>query len=81
MTTQQTEPRTKLSYVRELMDEERWQEAVRLAARFPSLGQQRAAILDAHTAYTNPRFVVQLGRDVDQTKERGRLALIARFGK
>lgn len=81
MTTQQTEPRTKLSYVRELMDESRWQEAVRLAARFPSLGQHRAAILDAHTAYTNPRFVVQLGRDVEQTKERGHLALIARFGK
>ena len=31
----------------------------------PRLGAHRNAILDAHTAYTNPRFIVQIGRDVD----------------
>lgn len=57
-----------------------WQEAIRVAARFPRLDHHRSAILDAHGAYTNARFLVQLGKDIDGLKEAGRLALLDRFG-
>ena len=53
--------------------------ALRIAARFPDLGAERAAILDAHGAITNPRFCRQLGKDPDQLIEAGRLALLRRY--
>lgn len=57
-----------------------WQTAFAIAARFPRLGAHRNAILDAHSAYTNPRFLIQIGRDVDACIEAGKLALVAAYG-
>jgi len=57
-----------------------WQEAIRLAAKFPRLGEHRTAILSAHMAYTNPRFVVQLRKDIETLKRAGQQALLDRFG-
>lgn len=57
-----------------------WQTAFSIAARFPRLGAHRNAILDAHSAYTNPRFLAQIGRDVNACIEAGKLALIAAYG-
>lgn len=71
---------TKLSIVKRHMRAGDWQEAIRLAARFPRLGEHRNAVLDAHGAYTNPRFYVQIGRNLDALKDAGRQALLARFG-
>lgn len=56
-----------------------WQKAFSIAARFPRLGEHRGAILDAHMAFTNPRFLVQIGRDVNACIEAGKLALIAAY--
>ena len=56
-----------------------WQRAIAIAARFPRLGAHRA-VLDAHGAYTNPRFMAQIGRDVDACIEAGKSALIAAYG-
>lgn len=58
----------------------RWEEAVRLAARFPRLGAYRAAVLDAHTAFTNPRWAAGLGRDVEADIAAGCAALVAAYG-
>ena len=71
---------SKLSLVRRHMQAGDWQAAVRLAARFPRLGPHRDAILDAHSAYTNPRFVQQIGKDPAALQDAGRTALLARFG-
>lgn len=71
---------TKLSIVKKQMALNNWQEAIRLAAKFPQLGEHRAAILDANLAYTNPRFMVQIKKDLDTLKNNGRLSLISRFG-
>lgn len=71
---------SKISQVRIQMQAREWQKAISLAARFPRLGSQRNAILDAHGAYTNPRFYVQLGRDLQEMKDAGRNALLERFG-
>ena len=57
-----------------------WQRAVAIAARFPRLGAHRNGVLDAHSAYTNPRFLVQVGRDVDACIAAGKSALIAAYG-
>lgn len=70
---------TKLSAVRAAMASDDWQTAIRLTARFPQLGPHRAAILDAHGAYTNPRFCAQLGKCPEALKALGRDALIARY--
>jgi hypothetical protein len=71
---------TKLSIVKKQMALNNWQEAIRLAAKFPQLGEHRATILDANLAYTNPRFMVQIKKDLDALKNNGRLSLISRFG-
>ena len=70
---------TKLSALQAAMQSDNWQLAIRLAARFPRLGEHRNAILDAHGAYTNPRFAAQLGRDIEALKTLGRAALVARY--
>ena len=56
-----------------------WRQAVAIAARFPRLGAYRNAVLDAHAAYTNPRFMAQIGRDAGACIEAGKLALIAAY--
>lgn len=56
-----------------------WQTAFSIAARFPRLGAHRNAVLDAHSAYTNPRFLAQIGRDVGACIEAGKSALIAAY--
>lgn len=71
---------TKLSAVRAAMDAGDWTTAIRLAARFPRLGAHREAILDAHTAITNPRWTLGLRRDPAADIEAGRLALMDRYG-
>jgi hypothetical protein len=70
---------TKLSKLKAAMAAGDWRGALAIAARFPQLGEHRAAILDGHTAYTNPRWLLCLHRDVEQVKQAGIAALIARY--
>ena len=74
-------PPTKLSQLKAAMRARHWQLALRIASRFPRLGEQRDAILSGHEAYVRPKFFKQLGRDVEAMKEAGRQALIERYGK
>lgn len=74
------QPETKLSQLRAHMEAGEWEKAIAIAARFPRLGAHRNAILDARTAYTNPRFIAQIGRDVNACIEAGKSALIAAYG-
>lgn len=72
---------TKLSAVTTAMEANDWRRAIALAAKFPRLGAERNAILDAHLAYTNPRFAAQLGKDLDALKLAGIAALRARYAR
>ena len=72
---------TKLSQLEAAMRVGDWALALRIAARFPALGEHAAAIKLGHEAYTNPRFYRQLGKDIEALKQEGKLALIARYGK
>jgi hypothetical protein len=58
-----------------------WELALRIGARFPELGEHGAAIVRGHEAYAHSRFYAQLGYDVEALKDKGRVALIARYGK
>ena len=56
-----------------------WKKAVSLAAKFPRLGDIRNEILDAQMAFTNPRFVEQVGKDVAACIDNGKSALIRKY--
>lgn len=71
---------TKLQTLKNAAANNDWQTAFAIAARFPRLGVQRNAILDAHSAYTNPRFLAQLGKDIAATIAAGKLALVVAYG-
>lgn len=56
-----------------------WKTAIAIAARFPQLGAIRNEVLDAHTAFQNPGFMRQIGRNPEAAIAAGRLALIAAY--
>ena len=70
---------TKLDLLKNAAARNDWRGAIAIAARFPRLGVIRGAVLDAHTAYTNPRFLSQVGRCPDACIAAGRSALIAAY--
>jgi len=71
---------TKLSGLKAAAEAGDWRGAIAIAARFPQLGAQRAAILDAHMAWTNPRFAAQLKRCPDAMRAAGAAALCEKYG-
>lgn len=72
-------PDTKLSQLRAHMEAGEWEKAIAIAARFPRLGAIRNAVLDAHMAVTNPRFVVGLRKDPGALIEAGKAALAGAY--
>ena len=70
---------TKLDTLKQAAAANDWRNAVAIAARFPRLGAIRDAVLDAHTAYTNPRWTTGLGKCPQAAKDAGRHALIAAY--
>ncbi len=78
MTTR--EPVKKIDVLRAYMRAGAWREALALAARFPRLGDHKAAIVRGHEAYAHPRFYTALGQDPASLQAAGRAALEARYG-
>lgn len=74
-----TEPAKKIDRLRELMRTQQWAEAFALAARFPRLGAERGAILDAHEAFVRPDFLRQLRKDPSALIERGIAAMRCKY--
>ncbi len=70
---------TKLQTIKNAAAAGDWRKAISIAARFHNLGNIRNEILDAHMAYTNPRFLTQLGKDVGACIEEGKSALIKAY--
>ena len=73
------EPPRKLDAVLDAMRAGEWPAAIRLAAKFPRLGAEARAIMQAHEALTRPAFQRQLGRCPAQLIEAGKAALIRRY--
>jgi hypothetical protein len=70
---------TKLSQLKDAYYAGNAAKAIRIAAKFHDLGAHRAAILDANIALTNPRWTLNMKRDVDQTIASGIEALRIRY--
>jgi hypothetical protein len=70
---------TKLDELKAAAARDDWRTAISIAARFPRLGRIRNDVLDAHMAYTNPRFLQQVRRDPQACIAAGRAALVAEY--
>jgi hypothetical protein len=70
---------TKLQTLKDAANSGDWQKAIAIAAKFPRLGSYKNAILDAHVAYTNPRWAIQFGKDLETYKNQGIKALKKAF--
>ena len=70
---------TKLSTLKAAFNQGDLKKALAIAARFQNLGGERNAILDAHNAFVNPRWVLGIGKDVEQLKVLGKQALISKY--
>lgn len=71
--------KTKLSSLKEAAHRGNWRLAISIANKFPRLGIYKEAITRANLAYTNPRFLVQIGKDVDLCINAGKVALIEAY--
>ena len=72
-------PRTKLAILREHMAREEWSTAIRLAATFGALGDEKSALMRAREALNRPEFQISLGRDPAALVEAGKAALRRRY--
>jgi hypothetical protein len=72
---------SKLARVREAMASNDWKRAIRLAARFPALGEHGPVIRRANDAINNPRLYKQLGHDLEEIRMKAIAALKQRFSK
>lgn len=70
---------TKLNQLKDAYHAGDTAKAIRIAARFPDLGAHRNAILDANIAITNPRWTLNMKRDIEQTIAAGIDALRNRY--
>lgn len=61
------------------MQAEDWRGALRIAARFPRLGEHGEAIRLGWSALTNAGFYRQIGKDPDAMVQDGILALRERY--
>jgi hypothetical protein len=71
---------TKLAMLLDLIASDNWNHAIRFAAKFPRLGDQRDVILRAKDALLQPEFYRQLGRDPSGLVEAGKQAILSKFG-
>jgi hypothetical protein len=71
----------KIDILVKLMLEEKWDDALSLASKFPELGKHTKAIRMAHDANFNPRFYIQLGKNPEVLRQEGINALIERYDK
>lgn len=72
--------KTKLSQVKEAVSAGDWNLALRIAAKFPQLGEHKKAIVTAHECLVHPGFYKQLGKDEAALIEAGKAALCERYG-
>lgn len=73
-------PPTKLSLVRAAYEAGDFAGALRIAAKFPELGESRDAVQRGHQAFVRPDFVREIGRDVAADRAAGIAALAERYG-
>lgn len=69
----------KIDKLRAMMDAGDWESAIKLAARFPRLGEHEKPIKQASSALLSPSMYRGMGRDPAALFDAGKQALIARY--
>lgn len=69
----------KINTLKALMAAEQWEKAIKFAAKFPRLGNERDAILSASAALLSPGMYRGMGRDPAMLVATGKAALMARY--
>ena len=69
----------KIDVLKSLMADGQWEKAIKFAARFPRLGEERAAILTASAALLSPGLYAGMGKDVAGLVAAGKTALMSRY--
>lgn len=59
---------------------EKFNDAIKFAAKFPQLGKERNAILSASSALLSPRVYVSMGKDPEQVIQAGIDAIRTKYG-
>ena len=70
---------TKTSQLLAMIANEQWVDAIKFAAKFPTLGKQSSDITRAKEAINNPDFYRQMNKDIDELIEIGITAIRERF--
>lgn len=70
---------TKLSQLLAMMADENWIDAIKFAAKFPTLGKDASDIVRAKEAINNPDLYRQMKKDPDELIAAGASALHRRF--
>lgn len=70
---------TKLSQLLAMMERGEWEGALRMAAKFPDLGEHKRAITLAWDSFQSPSLYRQMGRDPAALWAAGVAALKARY--
>jgi hypothetical protein len=70
---------TKLSILKAHLNSNDLIAALRIAAKFPNLGDDKKVITMAWAAFINPSFYTQIGKNPDELLELGIQALKARY--
>lgn len=70
---------TKLDQVKQAAAANDWALALRIAAKFPQLGEHKRAIVTGHEALVHPEFYRQLRKDPAALVEAGKEALRQRY--
>jgi uncharacterized protein YcgL (UPF0745 family) len=70
---------TKTSQLLAMIANEQWVDAIKFAAKFPTLGKQSCDITRAKEAVNNPNFYRQMNKDPDELVKIGIAAIRQRF--
>ena len=71
---------TNLDELKKYAAQNDWRAAMRIAAKFPRLGAEKAAITRAWEAMNRPDFYRQIGRNPDDLIDAGIAALRQKYG-
>jgi len=70
---------TKLEELKQLIETNQYDKAIKMAAKFPRLGEERNAILSASSALLSPETYRAMGKDPETVIQDGITAIINKY--
>jgi hypothetical protein len=70
---------TKLEELKQLIETNQYDKAIKMAAKFPRLGEERNAILSASSALLSPNMYISMGKNPEKVIQDGITAIINKY--